>query len=273
MTDFAYPTPYRSWLLECLEVILPTQCLVCARPLRGPVVCYRCRPPLPPITDISVSRCTQCFEPCSNDATTCEACKLYPILPDSIRFIWEYDGLARDLIRTMKYKPSLKLLALCSELINRAAPLFFPTLEWDLIVPVPSSPTQLRRRLLHPCVELSRNLARSQTLKINSTLYHQKSRRPQASLSHEERLRSLLTIFALRAPHTVRGKRILLIEDVITTGATISAATYQLRQAGAARIDVLALARTRVWRRFRARLHSIFPEKSAPHPTQVTLLP
>jgi orotate phosphoribosyltransferase len=56
----------------------------------------------------------------------------------------------------------------------------------------------------------------------------------------------------------IAGKRILLVEDVITTGATIAAAAYQLRQAGATHVDVIALARTRVWKRFRARVHTIF---------------
>jgi predicted amidophosphoribosyltransferase len=52
----------------------------------------------------------------------------------------------------------------------------------------------------------------------------------------------------------VQGKRVLLIEDVITTGATVTAAAECLKAAGATRVDVLALARTRVWQRFRHRV-------------------
>jgi predicted amidophosphoribosyltransferase len=175
-----------------------------------------------------------------------------------MRFIWEYQGLARDYIRAMKYQPSIRLLRIASNILGQAAPLLFANTSWDIIIPVPSSPIQLRKRLLNPCSELARDISRLQKIPLAHPLLHSSARAPQATLSHEKRLKSLRNLFRLKEKKLVENKRILIIEDVITTGATINAATFQLYAGGAASVDVLALARTRVWRRFRNRLHELF---------------
>jgi predicted amidophosphoribosyltransferase len=256
-----YPRTSLTWLGSCLEVILPTQCLVCTRPLRRERICYRCRPPLPDLRGIQLSRCARCFEPLPLSAqvgSVCEPCHTHPLLPDSIRFIWEYDGLARDLIRTMKYRPSTLLAGLCGSLLKDSIPSLFNHSSWDLIIPVPSSRITYRKRLFHPCVELAHSISRELTVPVRSALTHDTARLPQASLDHDARLRKLKKLFCVRNPRALQGTRILLVEDVITTGATIAAATYQLRMAGAVRVDIISLARTRVWRRFRARVSEIF---------------
>lgn len=188
----------------------------------------------------------------------CETCKLFPGLADSTRFLWEYDGLARDYIRIMKYRPSLQLLDLASSLLSQASQSMFPGQEWDIVVPVPSAAATFRKRLLHPCRELARKTGHDRKIPIENALVHDKRRLPQASLPHEERLRRLFQLFSVRSPADVRNMRVLLVEDVITTGATITAATFRLKEAGACRVDVLALARTRVWSRFRHRISRIF---------------
>ncbi|MFN4896073.1 MAG: ComF family protein [Pseudomonadota bacterium] len=274
-----YPVYNQSWLRSCLDIILPSQCRVCLRPLRNNLLCYRCRPPLPDLSDLLTFNCSTCFSPLSQIGSShkCETCLLYPPLTDRIRFLWEYQGLPRDLIRTIKYRPSISLATAAGQLLRDALPHLFQSAStiqespphlpgsqpeglnygplWDCIVPVPSSHSLLRKRLFHPCTELARPIANYLRIPVIHALNHTGHRAPQASLSHRERLRSLGTIFQIARQFDTRCKRILLIEDVITTGATISAAALTLRRAGAANIDVLALARTRVWSRFRQRMH------------------
>ena len=260
--SLSYPSPSQTWLGSCLEILLPTQCLVCSRPLRGWSICCRCRPALPDLHNIQAHRCRCCFEPIaqhSQHSSLCDTCVLFPQSADSIRFLWEYEGLARDYIRTMKYRPSQKLLKLASSLLSSATPLLFPERRWDMIVPIPSSGKHFQKRLLHPCVELAQEVAKSHSLHVANILEHDKSRKPQATLPHAERLRRIGKLFSVRNPDRVRGMRVLVVEDVITTGATIAAATSQLKRSGALTVDVLALARTRVWKRFRQRLHALIP--------------
>lgn len=255
-----YPTSRVTWLKSCLELLLPTTCLVCRRPLRHSLVCYRCRPPLPNLTDLQVHRCAVCFSPFGTaiPSDCCETCALYPPLTDSIRFLWDYESLARDMIRTMKYRPSIVLASIGGGLLRDAIPHLYPSTCWDAIVAVPSSHTLFRKRLFHPCTELARPITRALQAPLAKALQHGTRRAPQASLSHDERLRRLRKLFTTTRGFNPAGKRILLVEDVITTGATISAAAYTLKQAGAARVDVIALARTRVWSRLRRRLYESF---------------
>jgi predicted amidophosphoribosyltransferase len=252
-----YPFRTPTWIESCLEVLLPTQCRICLRPVRGVSMCYRCRPALPNISDMCHQSCCRCFTPLARAVADgeCETCTLFPPLTDSIRFLWEYDGLARDLIRTIKYRPSISLARIAGGLLRDAAPHLFDQSDWDVIIPVPSSHATFRRRLFHPCAELARPLAHASAIPLVHGLRHDSRRAPQASLPHQERLRRLGSLFTLTKRCNPRGKRVLLIEDVITTGATISAAAALLRRSGVSRVDVLALARTRVWTRFRHRLH------------------
>lgn len=159
----------------------------------------------------------------------------------------------------MKYQPSVYLTRYGAKLIADQMGQLFQHRDWDVIVPIPSSSAMLKRRAFHPCDEMSRVIR--QTLPqcmIAHALHHAKQRTPQARRTHSERLEGLRGLFTVRAPSKIAGKRVLLVEDVITTGATIAAAAYALRRAGAKEVDVVALAQARVWSRFRKRLFEIF---------------
>jgi len=264
MPIIATPTPSRpllSWLAGCLEVLLPKECLVCGRNLRGYKLCHRCAPILPEISALIPYRCPRCFSPTSTPSISpCSPCQLHPTIPNSQRFIWTYASIQRDFIKAMKYRPSLTLTRICGAILADSIPTLFPGQTWDLLVPVPSSASTFRARLFHPCYEMAHIVSRAQRLPIEPALIHDPHRKPQAKLHHDARLRNVRNLFRCRRPSRISGKRVLLIEDVITTGATISAAANCLLRAGAIRVDVLALARTTSWSRFRARISGIFPQ-------------
>jgi predicted amidophosphoribosyltransferase len=256
------PAPFVTAMLSSLEILFPRECLVCHRPLKGRYLCFRCRPIIPRLHDVMTSRCTACFAPyihSTDTAAPCPVCTMFPPMPDRIRFLWEYGGLARDFIRAMKYRPSPTLTRLAGSWMAETLALLFDEQSWDLVVPIPSSPLAHRKRLFHPCATLARLITRTTPAAAYAeVLKHASARTPQALRSHEERLRGLKALFSCSQPARVRGKSILLVEDVITTGATLGAAAYTLRCAGAARVDVFSLARTQVWSRFRSRVHTIF---------------
>jgi predicted amidophosphoribosyltransferase len=250
-----------SALRDCLSILLPTACLVCERPLRGGYLCFRCVPSTPDLSQIRRTRCVTCFEPLGNAASArtfvCATCLTLPLNTDSQRFLWEYRGLARDYIKAMKYRPSKKLARLAGDLLAHAIPFVFEEYEWDLVIPIPSSAKMFRKRCFHPCVEMGHQVARTLNVPLRQLLTTNAKRAPQASLHHNARLKGMEKLFAVRTNKDALGKRVLLIEDVITTGATIAAATQCLRGAGAERVDVLALGRTQVWQRFRHRVSVI----------------
>ena len=246
-----------SWLSGPLEVLFPRECLVCTRPLRGSSLCFRCTPSL---INLETPRCTRCFGAMWNTTEPlCPACETFPLEFKRIRYLWEYEGVARDFIRAMKYQPSPYLAYRAGEFMANHLPNLYADNVWDLIVPVPSSPEMLKKRLFHPCAEMSKALSRHLVrASIRYALEHRGNRTPQARRSHRERLRGLRTIFRVPKSSHVVGKRVLLIEDVITTGATVAAACHTLYEAGALSVDVVALAEARVWRRFRSRIFDLF---------------
>jgi predicted amidophosphoribosyltransferase len=246
-----------AWLDGALEILFPRECLVCTRPLRGHSLCFRCYPSCGIGTD---NRCQRCFNDLSEPATgICTTCLSFPLETNKLRFLWDYSDVPRDFIRTMKYRPSNTLARLGGNLIGKALPSLFDDPSWDLIVTIPSSPSTLRKRLFHPCHEIARGLVESSTrFKIAPALVHASRRNPQASLSHQDRLKGLQKMFRVCRPGSIQGRRILLVEDVITTGATIAAASHVLLSCGALSVDAVALAQARVWSRFRARLHQAF---------------
>jgi predicted amidophosphoribosyltransferase len=214
-------------------------------------------------------RCPHCFEPVAPANYHCSACAIFPLSADSIRHLWTYEGLARDFIRSMKYRPSIRLARLGGHLLGQSLPALFPHASWDLIVPVPSSAQTYRKRLFHPCVEMAHAIARSAECPVTMLLEHDRKRPPQAKLLHDARLRNLHSLFSVRHAQKVAGSRILVVEDVITTGATIAAAAHGLKHAGALRVDILALARSQSWGRFRARVSHVFrTEKGRKSPPQ-----
>lgn len=247
-----------TWFSGSCEVLFPRECIVCTRPLRGYSLCHKCHPAR---FTLSTSRCCRCFapDPYPSETEPCQTCVTFPPPTDHARYLWDYGGLARDFIRAMKYQPSVYLTRYGAKLIADEMERLFQRRDWDVIVPIPSSPETLKRRAFHPCYEMARVIGR--TLPHCTTthaLHHAKRRTPQARRSHTERLEGLRGLFTVRAPLKIEGKRVLIVEDVITTGATIAAATYALRRAGAKKVDVVALAQARVWSRFRKRLFEIF---------------
>lgn len=253
---------YVTTMARSLELLFPKECLVCRRPIKWHHLCFRCTPAPAELSGICTTRCAVCFGPYIHSIeseTPCPTCLTFPPLPDRIRFLWDYGGLPRDLIRTMKYRPSPKLTRLAGSWMAESLPHLFTSQSWDLITPIPSSPIAYRKRLFHPCAELARLVARQTPRSAYAELLrHSSPRSPHALSTHDQRLRNLKTIFECKGAARIVGKRILLIEDVITTGATIAAAAFALRRAGAAEVSVFALAKTHVWNRFRSRVHSIF---------------
>lgn len=258
MTDsLYYPTKRLSWAGACLEVLLPHSCHICSRPLRNEILCYRCRPPLPRMSRHMEHICLICSSPLSsqNEAARCDTCDLYPLSTRALRHLWDYSLLARDFIRAMKYKPSEQLATVAGTLLSQSIPDLFHIKDWDLVIPMPSSKSGFATRLFNPCAQISLAIAKNHHLRHRNILIRNTRRRPQALLSHDERLTGLRKLFTVSKPSIIGNKSVLLVEDVITTGATIAAATETLLANGAKHVDVLALARTRVWNRFRSEIY------------------
>ncbi|QXW17780.1 ComF family protein [Comamonas aquatica] len=114
----------------------------------------------------------------------------------------------------------------------------------DVLIPIPLSPQRMRERGYNPAAQLARHLSPAQYLP--HCLQRTRHTTAQSDLTRAQRLRNLRHAFAVADAqrHRITDRHVLLIDDVMTTGATLTAASHCLLQAGARQIDVLCMART-----------------------------
>jgi ComF family protein len=160
-----------------------------------------------------------------------------------------YEGTLRELIHLMKYGGVRTLAKPLGKLLASALPL---DERFDVIAPVPLHWRRRRQRGFNQSDLLARQLALRSGLPVENLLVRARSTAVQAGLSNNGRRRNVARAFRCPARRTqlAAGKRILLIDDVMTTGATAAACGLALKRAGAARVALLVVAR--VDRRFEA---------------------
>lgn len=227
-------------------LLFPADCSLCGSPLDGfsaVPVCESClEPPLPLVSEFACARCrTPFLNPRPLDEQgLCRLCAAGVTAFDGAWSCGAYDGRLRDLIHLFKYSRMLPLGRHFGRWMARAYP---RDQLFEVIVPVPS---HWRRRLwrgFDQASVLARELSRHTGIPVAEALRRTRHTDPQAGLTRRQRRQNIRGCFRAAAPETVRGRRVLLIDDVLTTGATANAAAAALKEAGAAHIGVFTLAR------------------------------
>ncbi len=229
-----------------LEIIFPFVCLVCERPLRSGLLCRRCR--LPKFPGIGAC-CPQCEMP-SREAGLCPACCLHPLPMTRIFCCWDYAGVASTLIAIAKYRPSYRLTRIVCEYAAGEIARRGVEFHYDYVVPMPTSRRSLLERGFNQALVFAEYVSRATGVPLaRNVLLHRGSKAPQASLRVAARVRNVRQAF--RAEGDLSQKNMLLVDDVLTTGATSLAATLALRAAGAREVHLAVLARSPQWPRLR----------------------
>ena len=163
---------------------------------------------------------------------------------DKLRTVLLYDDLARKLVSSIKYSDRADLLRWVANWMNVSGQEIID--ETDAIIPVPLHPSRLRKRRFNQAGELGHRLAKLNGKEfLPEILIRRKPTRQQVGLSESERARNVSGAFAVPQEMKInlKEKRILLIDDVYTTGATAKAATRALKRGGASQINVLVFAK------------------------------
>lgn len=214
-----------------LDLLFPRRCVVCATP--GATLCPMCARRLP---RIAAPVCGRCGAPVAWPVGRCRECAGRRIAFASARAAVEYDARVRALVSAWKER-GLRDLASCAAGIV-AEVVAVPT-RAHVITYVPPDGDRSLKRGHHPPARLARELGRRWGLPVRPLLDRTRPLRPQRGLGRRERQGNVRGAFRARATHG----SVLLVDDVYTTGATVSAAATALRRSGASSVEVVTFAR------------------------------
>lgn len=233
------PDALRGLLLYVADLLMPQECFVCGSHAGGHAVCDACRGELP---FHAAAACPVCAEPTA-DGLTCGRCLRHPPAFDATRAVFDYAFPVEAMLHALKYGHRLALSDFfAGELVRLAADL---RLQADLVLPMPLHPQRLAERGFNQAVEIARPLARASGLPMElASVRRIRNTVAQAGLDREMRLRNTRGAFVCKAP--LDGLRIAVVDDVMTTGATLDELARVLKQRGAAWVGNFVIARTPV---------------------------
>ncbi|MDP1734425.1 MAG: ComF family protein [Sulfuritalea sp.] len=214
--------------------LLPQDCFLCAAPSGDDLLCPACRAGLP---HLASEGCPVCALP-TPGSTICGACLKQAPHFDATRAVFRYEPPVDSLIQALKYAHRLA----SADFLGKALAQLATPVRPDLILPVPLSRARLAERGFNQAVEIARPLAA--TLGVPLELSHVRRCRdtpPQASLPWKERVKNIRHAFECEID--LSGKTVLVVDDVMTTGATLDELARTLKAHGAARVENRVLAR------------------------------
>lgn len=215
-------------------------CLLCASHNGGELgFCEACLQDLP--WNIA-PQCPQCS--LLSNGLTCGSCLNAPPHFDATQALFTYDFPVDSLLQHYKYRDMLHLAnTFASLLIAKKLASHEQVKKIDLIIPMPMHPSRLQARGFNQALELARIIAKNMQLQLDySSCQRTKLTPPQASLPLKERIKNIQGVF--NCSQDLKGLSIALVDDVMTTGASLNELAKTLKKAGAAHVECWVIART-----------------------------
>lgn len=241
----------RRVLDSLLNLLYPDECLACRTAVSRATDCSLCERCWQKILELRIRTpwCPSCGlpYPASTEAGShvCGDCILQPPPYEGARAFGYYASELSVAIRALKFMGRRNIAFLAAPLLVSVFLGSWRRGDFDMVVPIPLHPRRARTRGYNQAALLARRFGKIVGLPVDEkVLVRTRDTPPQVGLTNRERLENLRQAFRCCKPRTVQGRRILLLDDVMTTGATITSASLALLVAGAASVSVLALART-----------------------------
>jgi competence protein ComFC len=243
----AIAAPVQSWLNTGLGFFYPEICRICEKEratAKSGFVCSKCwqqvrfiRPPF----------CERCGLPFEGDITTafeCSNCREMELHFSSARSAVVAKTIVLEIIHRFKYRRELWFEPFLADLLLREALPVLREQKWDFIAPVPLHSVKEREREFNQAGLIAKHLSDAAKIPLNNKLLRRVSpTMTQTRLTRQQRAENMRGAFAVRERVKLNGEKIILVDDVFTTGATTSACAKALKAAGAGDVCVWTVAR------------------------------
>ncbi len=214
--------------------LLPASCLLCNEADHGLAICRSCLADLPWQAE---NCCQQCG--LTSNSPICGRCLNQPPAFAQTHAVFQYAYPMDALIPHYKYHHALHLSQTLGELLAQK----FINQTIDRLIPMPMHPYRIRERGFNQSLELAKVVSKITKIQVDAFgCQRLKHTPPQASLAHKDRIKNVKGVFACNTDFT--GQRIALIDDVMTTGASLNELAKVIKKAGAIEVSCYVLART-----------------------------
>jgi len=230
-----------------LNLFYPAVCQICSEQRATYTESYICADCRTKVWVIDSGFCSKCGIPFNGAITNefeCGECKDVDLEFDAARAAVRVNAFMLDVVHRYKYARAMWFEKFLGQLLVEAAIPELSKEHWDFIVPVPLHPVKLRQREFNQAERLAKYLGRAANIPVNTSILKRiQPTQSQTRLSREDRAENVRKAFALRRAVDLKDKHIVIIDDILTTGATTSACAGVLRKAGARKIQVWTVAR------------------------------
>lgn len=226
----------KRYFESLIELIFPTYCLCCGR--YGDLICTECLGLLP-LNGSSI--CQKCGKPSLYFVESCRECRKRQFLFEQARSLGLYQDGLRELVHCFKYGGNKRLADVLSRLmVERVEDGFF---DVDLVTYVPLSKKKQHKRGFNQAQLLAKCLAERLNLELVDVLKQNRETKDQSKLPAADRKINVKEVYSAKRDILPGNCRILLVDDVFTTGSTINECTKVLKSAGAKSVKVVTIAR------------------------------
>lgn len=234
----------KSFINSLIVFVYPARCRVCEQPMDLESVPYICDKCWCSFDLIEEPFCEICGKPLTEFDKVCKKCKKTPPIFSKARAITTYNKTIRQAIHLLKYEKKKVMLKYISPLIRDNIYYLLDIEDYDYLMPVPLYKKRLRERGFNQAELIGKIIEKTFNVQMDSeNLLRIRNTMPQSRLeTSEERSRNVQKAFVLRNSEKVEGKKILIVDDIFTTGATVSEITRVLLRAKANQVDVFTLA-------------------------------
>ncbi len=238
----------KSLLADLAGLIYPNVCQFCEKEIataKEGYVCERCKSN---VKYIEPPFCERCGKPYYGSITVkfiCSDCKSSKIYFDRARSAVEYEDIVKKAVHLYKYKGALWIEPMLAEILTTTIQKDLNPSEWDSVIPVPLHFVKYNERGFNQAERLSISISKATAIPVNKNVLKRiKYTETQTALNRTKRSENVKNAFVVKDKSGwLNGKRIILVDDIMTTGATVNECARMLRRAGVAKIDVWTFAR------------------------------